>query len=224
MPRIVDHDARRSELAAATWRVIVRSGLDAVTTREIAREAGYSTGVLAHYFKSKDDILLAALTSSHEQIKKRFQQILATRDGLAALGDYLFDNLPLTQQQQLETYLEISFWSRALANDALREVQRKESAELRETVQQLLVTAEKRGELAPGDASARAELLLALVDGLSLHALLYPERLSAERTRQLMEAQLDQWRSEDGDRRVELAGLPASFQRRTASDQHSPVE
>lgn len=52
MPKIVDHDQRRRELAEAAWKVITEVGIDGATTREIARASGYSTGVLAHYFLS----------------------------------------------------------------------------------------------------------------------------------------------------------------------------
>ena len=61
MPKIVDHESRRQELVEAAWRVINRVGIDATTVREIAAESGYSTGSLAHYFATKDDILRSAL-------------------------------------------------------------------------------------------------------------------------------------------------------------------
>jgi AcrR family transcriptional regulator len=193
MPKVVDHDERRRELAAATWRVIVRNGIDATTTREIAREAGYSTGVLAHYYQSKDDLLHGALELSHQGIRERFARILAAAGGLPALRAYVLDNVPLTGQHELETRLEVSFWGRALVNDELRAVQRRESAELRQTVRDLVVEAQERGELRPGDPDAMTETLIALIDGLSLHALLYPERTSPQRMTSLMDTQLAAW-------------------------------
>ncbi len=39
MPKVVDWDARRDEVLAATWRVIARHGLAGTTVRKIAREA-----------------------------------------------------------------------------------------------------------------------------------------------------------------------------------------
>jgi len=57
MPKIVDWDARRDEILAATWRVIARDGIARATIRAIAREAGCSRGILAHYFDDKADIL-----------------------------------------------------------------------------------------------------------------------------------------------------------------------
>ena len=61
MPKIVDWDARRDEILAATWRVIARDGIARATIRAIAREAGCSRGILAHYFDDKADILGSAL-------------------------------------------------------------------------------------------------------------------------------------------------------------------
>ena len=40
MPKIVDHEARRAELAEAVWRLASRDGLEAVTLRGVAAEAG----------------------------------------------------------------------------------------------------------------------------------------------------------------------------------------
>ena len=57
LPKIVDHEVRRQELVEAAWRVINRIGLERTTIREIATESGCSTGALAHYFRTKDDIL-----------------------------------------------------------------------------------------------------------------------------------------------------------------------
>ena len=64
MPKIVDWDARRDEILSATWRVIARDGIARATIRAIAREAGCSRGILAHYFDDKADILGSALVMS----------------------------------------------------------------------------------------------------------------------------------------------------------------
>ena len=56
--------------------VIVESGIDGATTREIARRSGYSSGVLSHYFERKDDILLEALRISHTNITGRLDEML----------------------------------------------------------------------------------------------------------------------------------------------------
>src|SRR6266581_4365101 len=193
MPKIVDHDQRRRELAQAAWNVIAESGIDGATTREIARESGYSTGVLAHYFERKDDILLEALRISHDRINKRLGGLLEPQKGLEALRTFCYDTVPSGEQQVRETILEMSFWSRALVNTELREVQRTESAHWRAVLRDLIVTAQQRGELAAGDPEIITELLGGLIDGLSVHALLYPDRFTGRRLTELIDAQLALW-------------------------------
>ncbi|MGN9838839.1 TetR/AcrR family transcriptional regulator [Nonomuraea sp. H19] len=192
MPKIVDHDERRREVLSAARRVIVRDGIDAATTRAIAKEAGYSNGVLAHYFTDKDDILLSALRQSHQRIRARLAGKVEGVTGLAALRELLLDNLPLDAERTQETRLEVSFWSRSLASERLAEVQRAEAAELRAVVRDLLGQARAAGELRTDDnLDDLTEHLLALVDGLSLHLLLYPGRLKRVDLERLMLQALD---------------------------------
>ncbi|MER7502819.1 TetR/AcrR family transcriptional regulator [Nonomuraea pusilla] len=193
MPKIVDHEERRREVMSAARRVIVRDGIDAATTRAIAKEAGYSNGVLAHYFADKDEILLSALRESHERIRARLTGKVEGVSGLAALRELLLDNLPLDAERTQETRLEVSFWSRSLASERLAEVQRAEAADLRAAVRHLLGQARAAGELGNDDDSLDdlAEHLLALVDGLSLHLLLYPDRLTRVDLERLLLKALD---------------------------------
>jgi AcrR family transcriptional regulator len=195
VPKTVDHDQRRRELAAATWRVILRDGLDATTTREIAREAGCSAGSLAHYFGSKDEMLLAALRLSHEGIKGRYRRDFAGRVGLDVLRAYLLESVPRSPQHADETSLEMSFWSRALVNQRLRAVQESESAGPRTTLRRLVTELQASGELVDTDPDDLAELLLAFTDGLSVRRLLYPHLLTPDRLDRLIDLQLDRWRT-----------------------------
>ncbi|MFI7129642.1 TetR/AcrR family transcriptional regulator [Nonomuraea sp. NPDC050153] len=192
MPKIVDHDERRREVLSAARRVIVRDGIDAATTRAIAKEAGYSNGVLAHYFADKDEILLSALRQSHQRIRDRLTRKVEGVTGLAALRELLLDNLPLDAERTQESRLEVSFWSRSLASERLAEVQRTEADELRAVVRDLLAQARAAGELRTDDnLDDLTEHLLALVDGLSLHLLLYPGRLRRVDIERLMLQALD---------------------------------
>ncbi len=54
MPKIVDHDARREEIAQALWRVVRRDGIRAASVRTVAAEAGWSAGAVRYYFPDQD--------------------------------------------------------------------------------------------------------------------------------------------------------------------------
>ncbi|WP_433224945.1 TetR/AcrR family transcriptional regulator [Microtetraspora malaysiensis] len=196
MPKIVDHAERRDEVMAAARRVILRDGVEGATTRAIAKEAGYSNGVLTHYFADKDDILLSALRDSHRRIANRLKDKLAGLTGLAALREVLLDNLPLDEERAAETGLEVGFWGRGLSSPALLALQREDAAELRYLVRSLLSSAAAAGEIRAAadlgeDLDDVTERLLALIDGLSAHRLLYPDRMSPERLERLILRELD---------------------------------
>jgi AcrR family transcriptional regulator len=188
MPKKVDHDARREELVLAAWRVIAANGIDEVTIRDIARESGYSSGVLAHYFENKDDLLAHALRLSHTRIRKRYDAEVETPVAADALKAILLDNLPLDEQRDLETRIEMSFWARALRNEALHEIQQEESEGLRALLRELVERAQKDKAIAKKhDREEVLELLGAMIDGISLHALLYPDRLPPKKQAAVME-------------------------------------
>ena len=56
MPKIVDHDKYRKELADRCMELFSKKGYANVTMREISRELGVSTGSLYHYFPNKEAI------------------------------------------------------------------------------------------------------------------------------------------------------------------------
>ncbi len=167
---------------SATWRVIARTGIVGVTIREIAREAGVSTGVLAHYFDGKEDLLAAALYRSHQQVYERVRERTQGLLGLDALRVVMLEALPLDEQRLLEAQIEINFQSLALGNDALRELQHEEFERFWDFLHYRVSEAQKLGQLWPGmEVDDITHQLMILVEGLSLEAVLYPTRATPER-------------------------------------------
>ena len=80
MPKIVDHEERRRDLAEALWRVIVASGPQAVSIRSVAAEAGLSPGALRHYFQTREELLVFAMDLSEERVVRRMREHSRTLD------------------------------------------------------------------------------------------------------------------------------------------------
>ena len=70
---------RREQLIEAAARVIARSGYDAATVRDVAREAGVSTGVIAYYFEGKDDLFAHVLRTASRAFRARLERARAPR-------------------------------------------------------------------------------------------------------------------------------------------------
>lgn len=60
MPRVVDHEARRIVIIQAVWALIAQYGIEAVTLRRVAAQAGVSVGRIQHYFDSKEALVRSA--------------------------------------------------------------------------------------------------------------------------------------------------------------------
>lgn len=190
MPKIVDHGARRLEIVEACLRVVSRSGMTAATTREIAREAGVSHGIIAHYFSGKDEILRAALQRSYEMLAERIDRDVACLTGVAALRRAVFDALPTDEEGRTGEQIELAFWGHALGDPELAEERWRSYAQWRRVLELLIRDARPAGESAAVEPAIAAETLIALLDGLGAQAALYPERFGADRMRAIADAAL----------------------------------
>ncbi|MBS0364716.1 MAG: TetR family transcriptional regulator C-terminal domain-containing protein [Proteobacteria bacterium] len=117
MPKIVDHARRRDEIALATCRVVARHGFEQATVVRIAREAGYTTGMIAHYFDTKHDIVVAAL----RLIQRRIEQRLET-SGHPELLAVLTEALPMDEVRFNECAFWIAFWGQVGADLRLKRI------------------------------------------------------------------------------------------------------
>src|SRR4051812_46144027 len=63
----VRFEQRRRDVCDAARRTITENGLEATTLRDIAREGGFTTGVVTHYFPDKRAVIVGAFAAaSHD--------------------------------------------------------------------------------------------------------------------------------------------------------------
>jgi TetR/AcrR family transcriptional regulator, transcriptional repressor of bet genes len=116
MPKIVDHDERRDQIALVACRVVAENGFDQATIVRIAREAGYTTGMVAHYFDTKQDIIIAALRLILRRIEERLTK--PSTDLLALLSEAL----PIDEQRFIENAFWAAFWGQVSADKKLKRI------------------------------------------------------------------------------------------------------
>lgn len=197
MPKVVDHEQRRGELAAAVWSLASREGLEAVTVRRVAEEAGWSTGALVHYFADKEKLLRFAFRTVADRVGRRLEQAAErTSDPLELARSQLLEGLPLDRERQAEIRVWFAFLGLALTRPALARIQRVTYRAWRDRVTDRLLEAQERGEIRAGvDCAAEAAALVALVDGLAIQATFEPRALTAKRQTELVDAHLDALRA-----------------------------
>lgn len=193
MPKVVDHDQRREELAAAVWRLALRDGLDGVTIRAVSAEAGWSTGALHHYFSDKEELLLFAFRTVADRVARRLAAAGEEAAGpLELLPRLLEEGLPLDAERRAEVRVWFAFLGLALTRPVLARAQRLTYRAWRGQIAAAMREAQDRGEIAAGvDPDAEAAGLVALVDGLAVQATFEPRAVSAERQLELLHERLD---------------------------------
>jgi TetR/AcrR family transcriptional regulator, transcriptional repressor of bet genes len=171
VPKQVDHEQRRREIAAALCQLAAERGLEGVSLGEVAAEAGVSKGLVQHYFRNKDLMLHYATGYLRERIDR---QITARTAGAQAepreaLRATLLALLPLDPNDRTDSLVANAFLFRALKDPAMAERFRQGHTLLRDAITGLAETAFPARH---ADPAQEADLLLAVVGGLANAVLL----------------------------------------------------
>ncbi|MCM3055312.1 TetR/AcrR family transcriptional regulator [Caldibacillus thermoamylovorans] len=190
MPKIVDHDNRKKAIAEATWQVILEQGMKGATVRNIARKAGLSLGALRHYFSTQEELLIYAMDLVKERVTERVEKIaLKNLPPKEMVLQMLLEIVPTneTTRAEMEVWLEFVLYFRNKGN---RESQ---NDGILEGIQKLLDSLDRarflKNEI---DKDLETERLCALIDGLAIHAILNPERLTKERIISILAHHIDE--------------------------------
>ena len=170
MPKRVDHEARRRAIAEAIFEVIGSRGLDAVSLRDVAAQAGVSMGAVQHYFASKEEMLLFALGHMRDRVLARMQAELAAiaeptaRETVRAAARAM---LPMGEQGRQEAIVAGAFYSVATVHPVYADVLREGYHRLLAVSRQSLRTAAEAGQIADGiDTDREAAMLFFMIQGL----------------------------------------------------------
>lgn len=177
MPKQVDHHQRRERIADAVCRLAGRNGLEQVSLRHVAAEAGVSMGQVQHYFTSKDQMLRFAFETLSARFTDRIthaahlgRRPTSRREQLRAV---LIAMACLDPAGRVEAPLWVAFLAHAATNPGLARLVRHD--DLTEFGADLLRSAQDTGEAPTGlDPELEAMALFATADGLMLRCLLDP--------------------------------------------------
>jgi AcrR family transcriptional regulator len=173
MPKVVDHENRRRELASAVWRLILRQGIEGVSIRDVAAEADWSSGALRHYFKTRDELLSFALRLVVDRVVERLSAGPRGKSPREAVRHILREILPLDADRRAEAAIWFAFANRSLTDRRLAEEQELIFVGTRDLCRRIAHDLDRYGNLAPGrDPEQEAARLHALIDGLAVQGLL----------------------------------------------------
>lgn len=205
MPKFVDAALRRQEVVEAVFRIVAADGLERASLREVADEAELAVGSVRHYFASSDELLAHSFGVVVDRIAGRLDtaeaRLAETAPGSAehrsAVLTLLGELLPLDEERAVDACVWMAFKNAARTRPFLAPEADRSHRTVAAVVGRLMM------DLAatPGDDDGaggpdrqqlvtEAERLLATLDGLTMHALLQPEWMTAQMCHDVLEAHL----------------------------------
>ncbi|OXM61221.1 MULTISPECIES: TetR/AcrR family transcriptional regulator [Amycolatopsis] len=171
VPKIVDRPQRRREIAEALLRLIAREGIETVSVRTVAAEAGLSPGAVQKYFSTREELFHFAFDLTSEHIERRWMKV--PQDHLLTmLRALVAEALPLNDQRRAEVIVILAFTARAAVLPHWAHHLRHGYGFLREQTTDFLDQAQRQGHIRDDlDAGRLADIVMALTDGFAQHLL-----------------------------------------------------
>jgi len=196
MPKIVDHDVQRVTFAEAAMRLIARHGIEGVTMRAVAAEAGLSYGSLFHYFESKDDLLMHAVRHLTSQQTQRVNDYESQYSGLKALEHLLCDDAIVSEPSRDSWTVWLTFQYKVALDESFAEMHAEMIRGWLDRIRSLLKEAIDAREIPVStDVDTEALAVWAYSSGVGQFGLLHPELLPPELQKRLVSSYLDKLRS-----------------------------
>ena len=187
---------RRLEVTQAAWRVIITEGLDKTSMRAIAKQLGSSTGVVTHYFRDKNELMLFALERIFENLHRDMTSSMEKYEGIERLEQMVLAALPLESNSLDGWKVWVAFVGYAIGREKLMQEHQKRYDFLRQILCQELADLQA-AKLIPADLdlNLEANALIALVDGIGTGVVIDPLQFSSDRQRYLVRRHIKALRS-----------------------------
>jgi AcrR family transcriptional regulator len=123
VPKRVDHEERRRQIADALLRTAAARGLHATGMREVAAEAGVSLRLVQYYFGTKEELLLGAMqhlaARYSERALARIRRAGSPAGPRAIIAAILTEAVPADEERRTFTILYTAYFALSLTDPAL---------------------------------------------------------------------------------------------------------
>jgi AcrR family transcriptional regulator len=171
--------AQQNDITEALWRVLGTGGLQRLTLRAVAAEAGCTTGLVTSRFPSKKALLLHARQTLHERTAARMEH---TRDTYADPSEALVDILADSSlRPEFNAGVWVGFIAATATDDELRRFHVAANRHYLQVVTELV--ARIRPDWTGDSVAENAARLVALASGFAVLAGPDPETYSPQTQR-----------------------------------------
>ncbi|MDY0394261.1 TetR/AcrR family transcriptional regulator [Virgibacillus halophilus] len=104
-------EKRRSQMIKGAMKLFKEKGFHKTTTREIAKESGFSIGTLYEYIRQKEDVLFFVVDAIYNQVRSKLEEAIdlqhAPVENLIRVVKAYFDIMNDMQEEVLIMYQEV---------------------------------------------------------------------------------------------------------------------
>jgi len=158
---------RRGQLTRAAYKVVGQKGYYEFTVRDIAREAGLSTGLVHYYFKNKEDLLLNLLKEINRNMTIILNRNISTSDDpREKLNIFMRQAFDLVKNEKDYFYIVIDFWTQVNKNERMKRANIKLFKSYRDEISKILNEGVEKGVFMKMDIDYTAAVIISIIQGL----------------------------------------------------------
>lgn len=176
-------DPRREGMLLAALDVIAERGLGHTRIADVASRAGTSPALVIYYFRTKDELLTAAIRYSedswYEQCRQRLSAIPTASGRLEEL--VAISCLPEADSDQPSWLMWLELWAEAVRHRAVAAVREASDERWRRTIATVVREGQATGEFQRVDVEEFTLALAALLDGFAVQVVLEDSVVTPER-------------------------------------------
>lgn len=185
MPRTDDQNeamraATRARIMDAALALFGERGYESASVRQIAERAGVAQGLLYSHFNGKDELLVAIFRQSMHDVRESFALAEAAGPPSERIAGLIRGAFAVVRRN-------LSFWRLSYGARMQPVVLATLGGDLRQWTEEILATLERYfAEAGAAQPQLEATLLFALIDGVSQHYVIDPERYPLDAVEQAL--------------------------------------
>jgi AcrR family transcriptional regulator len=157
----------RVRIIAAAWGLYADLGIDKVRTEDVARTAGLTTSAVNYHFRTKDQLLQAALRYSLDIIATT-RRLNDSLDSITVLRHFARIHAGVDGKIRRVWSIWLQCWARASTDDGARANLAAVYGEWMDMITAVIDSGQKAGLIRAGDTTLMVKSLAIFIDGLGV--------------------------------------------------------